>query len=172
MHTKYRPLTDIELKVLRLLAQGYLVKEVAEIFKRSPNSVGSTVLRIREKLFVPDFVNSQSILPLLALHIGKLEKIEPSPPELTPRRIEIIRLTTSGLSQADVAAEMGLSRVTVERHMKVVRKLVAAETELDRVNMVELTHWAIAHGITELKFKPIRIFNHASRLPAAAMAGR
>ncbi len=158
----------MEIKVLGLLARGYLIKEVAGIFKRSKNSVNDTMARTRKKLFVPSYINSQTILPLLALHTDRLERIPEIPAELTHRRICILRHVTSGLTQAQTAKALGLSRVTIERHMAKIRSIVARELCLDNVNNVELTHYAIARGITPIKKSYVGLFSNKIPFPCAA----
>ncbi len=151
----YRKLTSKELEALKLLAQGYIVKEAADIFGVTTKAVDFRIVRLRKKLGVPQHVSTQSILPILALNT---ERIVPfvntnnPPTDLTERQREILAHITTGLRQSKVAKLLHLSENTAETHMGAIRRLVRNRLGRDRITIVELTHYAIAHRITPLQF--------------------
>lgn len=65
-------------------------------------------------------------------------------PELTARQREILRLLTQGLLAKQIAAELGLSRKTIEYHKYRMMDLLGMETT------AELIQYAVKHGITPI----------------------
>ena len=52
-----------------------------------------------------------------------------SPPELTPRQIELLRLIASGYTENEIGARLGLTRGTIKEHLARAReRLRAANT--------------------------------------------
>nr|WP_199865505.1 MULTISPECIES: response regulator transcription factor [unclassified Frankia] len=83
---------------------------------------------------------------LAALVLGEMSRAArdvtatPSPPRLTAREIEVLRLVAKGLSARDAAARLGISHRTVQNHMyNVLGKLQLR-------NRVELTRFAVREG--------------------------
>ena len=65
-------------------------------------------------------------------------------PDLTARQREILRLLAQGLLAKQIAAELGLSRKTVEYHKYRMMDLLGMETT------AELIQYAVKHGITPI----------------------
>ncbi len=84
----------------------------------------------------------------LPLHITRqvLRNEDPPVPEtLTPRQMEILRLLAKGLSNQEIAGEIGVSNATVVTH---VRNVFA---KLGVCNRVEATLYALDQGWTSLE---------------------
>jgi DNA-binding CsgD family transcriptional regulator/tetratricopeptide (TPR) repeat protein len=61
---------------------------------------------------------------------------------LTPRQVEVLRLVSEGLTNADIAAELVISRRTVDHHVSAVLARLGA------ANRVEAARLALAQGLT------------------------
>jgi len=70
----------------------------------------------------------------------RLATATPSPPGLTARELEVLRLVAQGLTNAAVAARLGLSRRTVEQHLR------AIYDKLRISSRAAATRYAIEHG--------------------------
>jgi DNA-binding NarL/FixJ family response regulator len=66
----------------------------------------------------------------------------PPPQELTAREAEVLTLVARGLTDAQVAAELVLSRRTVHAHLRAVYR------KLDVGSRHAATRWAQEHGLT------------------------
>jgi DNA-binding NarL/FixJ family response regulator len=67
--------------------------------------------------------------------------VAPSLEKLTPRELEVLRLVARGLSNADIADSLFLSRRTVHAHLRAIfRKLVVS-------NRSAATRVAVQHGL-------------------------
>jgi DNA-binding NarL/FixJ family response regulator len=125
---------DDVLEAVKAGATGYLVKsaskaELAEAVRAT--AAGRAV-------FTPS---------LAGLVLGEYRRIaaspkaEPAGPSLTERETEVLRFVAKGLSAKQIAAKLTLSHRTVENHVQATfRKLQVA-------NRVELTRYAIEHGL-------------------------
>ena len=75
----------------------------------------------------------------------KSESAPPSSPEypagLTEREVEVLRLVASGKTSAEIAAELVLSRRTVERHIS------NCYTKTNTRSRAEATAFAFTHGL-------------------------
>ena len=57
---------------------------------------------------------------------------------LTPREQEVIRLVTAGLMNKQVAAEFGVSEITIKFHRGNVMRKMGARTLADLVRMADI----------------------------------
>jgi DNA-binding NarL/FixJ family response regulator len=69
------------------------------------------------------------------------EQIERALDTLSPREIEVLRLLAGGESNGQIAARLGLSINTVERHV------VNIYRKIDARGRAEATAWAIRNGV-------------------------
>lgn len=73
------------------------------------------------------------------------EARRPPAVHLSPRERQIVALITTGCSNREVAARMGLRTQTVKNHLcRIYRKLGVP-------NRVQLAVFAVGHGTTELR---------------------
>ena len=72
---------------------------------------------------------------------ANLTRATRSPGELSPRETEVLRLLAGGESNGQIAARLGLSINTVERHVANVYRKIDARGRADA------TAWAIRNGV-------------------------
>lgn len=59
--------------------------------------------------------------------VGQLLEVDPPPPELTQKQLEILDAVTRGLTNTDISRQFGIAEITVKNHLKVIfTKLGAA----------------------------------------------
>ncbi len=63
-----------------------------------------------------------------------------TPPTLSDREVEIIELVTAGLTNEDIAAQLAISKRTVDNHISNTLKKTGVE------NRVALVRWAVQWG--------------------------
>lgn len=68
-----------------------------------------------------------------------------NPDGLTSREIEVLRLVAAGMSNQEIASELGLSIRTVERHISTIYDKVGAVGKAARALV---TAYAFRHGLT------------------------
>ncbi len=86
------------------------------------------------------------VAPAIAADVFRARRrgLAGSKPDLTTRQREILRLLTQGLVAKQIAAELGLSRKTVEYHKYRMMDLLEMQTT------AELIQYAVKHGITPI----------------------
>ena len=127
---------DDVLEAVKAGAAGYLVKSASKA--ELTDAVRATAAG--RAVFTPS---------LAGLVLGEYRRIAQSPdpgpagPSLTERETEVLRFVAKGLSAKQIAERLSLSHRTVENHVQATfRKLQVA-------NRVELTRYAIEHGLDE-----------------------
>lgn len=126
---------DDVLEAVKAGAAGYLVKSASR--QELTDAVRATAQG--RAVFTPG---------LAGLVLGEYRRIarqtgSPAAPTLTERETEILRHVAKGLTAKQIAARLSLSHRTVENHVQATfRKLQVA-------NRVELTRYAIEHGLDE-----------------------
>jgi DNA-binding NarL/FixJ family response regulator len=122
------------LEAVKAGATGYLVKSASKA--ELDEAVRATAAG--RAVFTPS---------LAGLVLGEYRRIArrpnagPASPSLSERETEVLRHVAKGLSAKQIAAELSLSHRTVENHVQATfRKLQVA-------NRVELTRYAIEHGL-------------------------
>ncbi len=127
---------DDVLEAVKAGATGYLVKSAS----KSELSEAVRATAAGRAVFTPS---------LAGLVLGEYRRIAQNPdrgpvgPSLTEREIEVLRFVAKGLSAKQIAERLSLSHRTVENHVQATfRKLQVA-------NRVELTRYAIEHGLDE-----------------------
>ena len=125
---------DDVLEAVKAGATGYLVKSAA----RAELAQAVTATAEGRAVFTPS---------LAGLVLGEYRRIAqtehdgPDHPALTGRETEVLRYVAKGLSAKQIADKLSLSHRTVENHVQATfRKLQVA-------NRVELTRYAIEHGL-------------------------
>jgi DNA-binding NarL/FixJ family response regulator len=125
---------DAVLGALRAGASGFLLKDAAR------DSLLAAVRAVAEGQVLLD---ADVAARLVSEHLpatpspeaaGKLQR-------LTPREMTVLRELSRGLSNAEIAAELGLGEATVKSH---VAKLLE---KLDARDRVQLVVFALSHGI-------------------------
>jgi DNA-binding NarL/FixJ family response regulator len=127
---------DDVLEAVKAGASGYLVKSAS----KAELTAAVHATAAGRAVFTPG---------LAGLLLGEYRRIAQSPgpgpsqPSLTERETEILRHVAKGLTAKQIAARLSLSHRTVENHVQATfRKLQVA-------NRVELTRYAIEHGLDE-----------------------
>ncbi|GAA2061626.1 response regulator [Williamsia deligens] len=127
---------DDVLGAVKAGASGYLVKSAS----RAELVEAVTATASGQAVFTPG---------LAGLVLGEFRRIagaggpEPATPPITDRETEVLRLVAKGLTARQIAGRLGLSHRTVENHVQsTLRKLQLG-------NRVELTRYAIEHGLDE-----------------------
>lgn len=127
---------DDVLEAVKAGASGYLVKSASK--SELAQAIAATAAG--RAVFTPS---------LAGLVLGEYRRIaqaknsEPTRPSLTERETEVLRFVAKGLSAKQIAERLSLSHRTVENHVQATfRKLQVA-------NRVELTRYAIEHGLDE-----------------------
>jgi NarL family two-component system response regulator LiaR len=69
---------------------------------------------------------------------------KPTPEPLTAREVQVLRLLAEGLSNEEIAAQLGISEVTVRTH---ISHLLA---KLHMANRVRATLYALREGISSV----------------------
>ncbi|MCV7198635.1 response regulator [Mycobacterium angelicum] len=125
---------DDVLEAVKAGATGYLVKSASKA--ELADAVRATAAG--RAVFTPS---------LAGLVLGEYRRIAASPdagpatPSLTERETEVLRYVAKGLSAKQIGERLSLSHRTVENHIQATfRKLQVA-------NRVELTRYAIEHGL-------------------------
>lgn len=125
---------DDVLEAVKAGATGYLVKSASK--NELAEAVRATAAG--RAVFTPS---------LAGLVLGEYRRIaastktEPAGPSLTERETEVLRFVAKGLSAKQIAERLSLSHRTVENHVQ------ATFRKLQLANRVELTRYAIEHGL-------------------------
>ena len=77
---------------------------------------------------------------VLSPDIAHMLKNEPPPPELTDRQLEILQSLTSGLSNKDIAEQLGLRPSGVKVHLKAIFAKLGAATRAEAVAIALRKH--------------------------------
>jgi DNA-binding NarL/FixJ family response regulator len=124
------------LRMIKAGASGYLLKNSAS---------KELVLAVRKAAdglvyLSPEIagVVVESLVAQEGHHVGS------ETPPLTPREREVLQLVAEGLTNAEIADSLGVSRKTVETHRRQIME------KLGLHNVAELTKFAIREGITSL----------------------
>lgn len=120
------------LEALKRGAQGYLLKNLAP----------ATWVRYLRAIVDEEVAFSRE----LAFQILKEFAVRPAPRDteaesLTPREQDILRCVSSGSSNREIAAELGISEHTVKNHLKNILQ------KLQLQNRTQLTRYAMEQGL-------------------------
>lgn len=104
----WESLTDREREIAVLAAEGHSNRTIASTLFISDRTVQSHVSRALRALGV----DSRTGIPSIVTTATRIEA-----PPLTERQQQVARLVASGMSNAAIAAELGISAKTVEKHL-------------------------------------------------------
>lgn len=119
---------DAILKAIQAGATGYLLKE------RDDFEVTLSIKQILQGGTPIDPFLAQLILSNI---VKKTQKLHNSPESLSSRELEILELVTQGMNNQDIAQELGLSRYTVEAHLRNIYSKLAVDS---RSKAIRLAH--------------------------------
>ncbi len=95
-------------------------------------------LQKRFELLMRDFVVSETNLP--AINVGEILSAKRTPTnftDLSKRETEILRLVAKGETTAKIAADLFISKTTVNNHVKHILRKLGAHTRLEAVRRAE-----------------------------------
>jgi DNA-binding NarL/FixJ family response regulator len=87
---------------------------------------------------------SPSVTKIILGHLAKTKMPEPSPNDLTPRELEIVKLLALGRSNKEVATALEISVKTVDAHRSNIMRKLNLNT------YSSLIFFAIRHKIVEI----------------------
>jgi DNA-binding NarL/FixJ family response regulator len=124
---------DFVLEARKAGAVGYLLKDASR---------GELVSSIRRVLRGENLLSPQSTGQIVRRMIGASAGAkQPAMPRLTTREIEVLRLIARGLSNSEIAADLGIGAGTVKTHVeRLLKKLQVADRTQAAVRAVE---WGI-----------------------------
>jgi DNA-binding NarL/FixJ family response regulator len=77
----------------------------------------------------------------LGRDVQDVERAAPPPPQLPPRKLQIVRLVAGGLSNKEIARELTIKERTVEAHLEQLRARFGLR------NRAQLAVWAVVQGL-------------------------
>ena len=143
---KRRPISNYDLQIetrqgRKWCSVSVLVAQEAE--STSPyciHIVRPTDIPKRLELLLRDFIVTETGLPpKSARRLGSLRHIPTGEAELTKRQGEILRLLAKGATTASIAAELHISRTTVNNHVQQILHRLNAHTRLEAIRRAERT---------------------------------
>ena len=141
---KRRPISNYDLQIetrqgRKWCSVSVLVAQEAE--STSPyciHIVRPTDIPKRLELLLRDFIVTETGLPpKSARRLGSLRHIPTGEAELTKRQGEILRLLVKGATTASIAAELHISRTTVNNHVQQILHKLNAHTRLEAIRRAE-----------------------------------
>jgi len=122
-------------EALRAGASGYVLKSAAD---RDLVQACRAAMRGEPAIF------AGAVTALIRDHLGRVRRGEDGRGEiLTPRELEVVKLIAEACTSEQIAAELVISRKTVERHRANILE------KLGMRDRVELTRYAIRRGLIE-----------------------
>jgi DNA-binding NarL/FixJ family response regulator len=122
-------------EALKAGASGYVLKAAAD---------RDLVEACRAALRGEPYLYPSAVTALIADYLDRAREGEHVPPDpLTPRELEVVKLIAESHTNDQIAALLGISRKTVERH----RENILAK--LGMRDRVQLTRYAIRRGLVE-----------------------
>lgn len=136
----------LEEQRLSLEQKNLALKEMIEHIERTKNrikedisiNIDETIMPIMEKLKIKIKGASPKYIELLQYHLKELassfsRKITRKSAKLTSREIEICNMIKGGLSSKDISKLLNVSRQTIEKHRKNIRKKIGLSNK--KVNL-------------------------------------
>jgi DNA-binding NarL/FixJ family response regulator len=120
-------------EALKAGASGYVLKSVAN---------RDLIEACRATMRGEPFLYPAAVRALVRDYLDRASRGETVPEDpLTPRELEVVKLIAEGLTSEEIAAELVISKKTVERHRANMLE------KLGMRNRVELTRYAIRRGL-------------------------
>jgi len=125
--------SKLEEQKLSLEQKNLALKEMIEHIERTKNRINEDMAINIDKTLMPIVTKlkikgaSPKYVKLLKYHLNELtssfgRKLTQKGPKLTPREIEICNMVKGGLSSKDISELLNISKQTVEKHRKNIRK--------------------------------------------------
>lgn len=122
-------------EALKAGAAGYVLKSAAE---------RDLVEACRASMRGEPFLYPAAVTALVRDYLDRASRGEATPKDpLTPRELEVVKLIAEGHTTDEIAELLVISKKTVERHRANILE------KLEMRNRVELTRYAIRHGLVE-----------------------
>ena len=122
-------------EALKAGASGYVLKSVAN---------RDLIEACRATMRGEPFLYPAAVRALVRDYLDRASRGETTPEDpLTPRELEVVKLIAEGLTSEEIAAQLFISKKTVDRHRANVLE------KLGMRNRVELTRYAIRRGLVE-----------------------
>ena len=122
-------------EALKAGASGYVLKTAAD---------RDLVQACRATMRGEPFLYPAAVSALVADYLARMRAGDDySPDPLTPRELQVIKLIAEAWTSDGIAAELGISRRTVDRHRENIL------SKLGMRDRVELTRYAIRRGLVE-----------------------
>jgi DNA-binding NarL/FixJ family response regulator len=122
-------------EALKAGASGYVLKSAAE---------RDLVEACRASMRGEPFLYPAAVTALVRDYLDRARRGEAAPKDpLTPRELEVVKLIAEGHTTEEIAELLVISVKTVERHRANILE------KLEMRNRVELTRYAIRHGLVE-----------------------
>jgi DNA-binding NarL/FixJ family response regulator len=122
-------------EALKAGASGYVLKTVAN---------RDLIEACRATMRGEPFIYPGAVRALVRDYIDRASRGEATPEDpLSPRELEVVKLIAEGQTSEEIAAQLFISKKTVDRHRANVLE------KLGMRNRVELTHYAIRRGLVE-----------------------
>ena len=141
---KRRPVSNFDLQIET--RQGRKWCNVSVLMVQEAESTSPYCIHIVRPIDVPkrlellmrDFIVTETGLPpKSARRLGSLRRIPTGEAELTKRQGEILRLLVKGATTASIAAELHISRTTVNNHVQQILHKLNAHTRLEAIRRAE-----------------------------------
>jgi DNA-binding NarL/FixJ family response regulator len=122
-------------EALRVGASGYVLKSAAN---------RDLVDACRAAMRGEPFLYPKAVTALIREYLDQARRGEPVPADpITPRELQVVKLIAEGYTSDEIAAELCISRKTVDRHRANILD------KLGMRNAAELTRYAIRRGLLE-----------------------
>ena len=122
-------------EALKAGASGYVLKTAAD---------RDLVQACRATMRGEPFLYPAAVSALVADYLARIRAgADYSPDPLTPRELQVVKLIAEAWTSDGIAAELGISRRTVDRHRENIL------SKLGMRDRVELTRYAIRRGLVE-----------------------
>ena len=143
---KRRPVSNFDLQIETRQGRKWcnvsvlMAQEAESTSPYSIHIVRPTDISKRLELLMRDFIVTETGLPpKSARRLGSLRRIPTGEAELTKRQDEILRLLVKGATTASIAAELHISRTTVNNHVQQILHKLNAHTRLEAIRRAERT---------------------------------